>query len=257
MRITRSAICLLCLTCLLLCGSVPVQAAPPSSEEPSAELRPRTERLLTREERDALTPAAVLQSLKEGNRRFAAGTLTQRNHSKMVRDASLGQHPKAIVLSCVDSRVPVEDVFDRGIGDIFVARVAGNFTNTDILGSMEFACRISGSKLIVVLGHEHCGAIRSAIDGANNPSSIADLGNITPMLKNLRPAVDAAQSYPGEKTGSNPKFVQQVAKENVRQTIAKIRQQSPILSEMEAQGAIKIVGGIYAMETGVVELLGE
>lgn len=250
MRITRSAISLLCLTCLLLCGSVPVQAAPPSSEEPSAELRPRTERLLTREERDALTPDAVLQSLQEGNRRFAAGSLTQRNHSKQVRDASLGQHPKAIVLSCVDSRVPVEDVFDRGIGDIFVARVAGNFANTDILGSMEFACRVSGAKLIVVLGHEHCGAIRGAIDGV-------ELGNITPLLKNLRPAVDAAQSYPGEKTGSNPKFVQQVAKENVRQTIAKIRERSPILREMEAQGAIKIVGGIYAMKTGMVELLGE
>lgn len=122
--------------------------------------------------------------LKEGNGRFASGTLTRRNHTALVRDAAGGQFPKALVLSCVDSRIPVEDVFDLGIGDIFVARVAGNFENTDILGSMEFATKISGAKLILVLGHEDCGAVKAAIDDAQ-------LGNITAMLKNIKPAVDA------------------------------------------------------------------
>ena len=213
-------------------------------------IEPRVERVLTRQERDALTPDGILQSLMEGNRRFLSGSLTARDHSKQVREAALGQYPKAIILACVDSRIPVADVFDRGIGDVFVARVAGNFANTDILGSMEFACRISGAKLILVLGHEHCGAIRAAIDGV-------ELGNITPMLKNIRPAVDHLHDYAGEKSGSNPDFVQLVAKENVRQTIARIRRRSPLLSEMEARGAIKIVGGMYAMETGEVKLLEE
>ena len=126
---------------------------------------PLVEKVLTREEQDKLTPDEVIKMLKQGNRNFVSDTLTSRDHSMQVRAATNGQYPIAIVLSCVDSRVPVEDVFDRGIGDIFVARVAGNFANTDILGSMEYACKVSGSKLVLVLGHEYCGAIKSAIDG--------------------------------------------------------------------------------------------
>lgn len=146
-------------------------------------MEPLVESVLTKEEQDRLTPDKVLELLEEGNRRFVSGTLTSRDHSKQVREATKGQYPKAIILSCVDSRVPVEDVFDRGIGDVFVARVAGNFSNTDILGSMEFACKVSGSKLVLVLGHEHCGAVKGAIDGV-------ELGNITPMLENIKPAVE-------------------------------------------------------------------
>ena len=148
-------------------------------------------------------------------------------------------------MSCLDARIPVEDVFDRGIGDVFVARVAGNFDNTDILGSMEFACKVSGSKLILVLGHEHCGAVKGAIDGV-------ELGNITAMLANIRPAVDHFAEYKGEKTSKNEEFVHMVAEQNVRATIEDIRKNSPILQEMEAGGEIKIVGGLYEMNTGEV-----
>ncbi len=222
--------------------------APPKPSFSSQQVSPRTERVLTREERDQLSPEDVLKSLQDGNQRFVEGTLTTRNHSKLVRDASLGQHPKAVILSCLDSRIPVEDVFDRGIGDIFVARIAGNFENTDILGSMEFACKLAGSKLVFVLGHEHCGAIRGAIDNA-------EMGHLTSLLANIRPAVDALKDYDGEKTGSNQKFVHMVAEKNVLLTIERIRERSPILREMEEKGEIKIVGGLYDMTTGKVELL--
>lgn len=149
------------------------------------------EEVLTKEEQEALTPDMVIQSFKEGNGRFMRNDLTARDHSEQVRKSTNAQYPKAIVLSCVDSRVPVEDVFDRGIGDIFVARVAGNFANEDILGSMEFACKVSGSKLILVMGHEHCGAVKAAIDNV-------ELGNITPMLSKIKPAVEKV-SYNGER----------------------------------------------------------
>ena len=131
--------------------------------------------VLTQEQQAALTPQAVLDDLLGGNRRFIADDLTQRNHSRRIREAYAGQFPKAVILSCLDSRIPVEDVFDRGIGDIFVARVAGNFVNEDILGSMEFACHVAGAKLIMVVGHTHCGAVKAAIDDVR-------VGNITPML---------------------------------------------------------------------------
>lgn len=240
------------LTCLSLCGCDENATPEDSKSDPTsgteAEVKPLVERVLTREERDKLTPDEVLDMLKQGNQRFAAGTLTSRDHSKLVREAALGQHPKAVILSCLDSRIPVEDVFDRGIGDIFVARVAGNFENTDILGSMEFACKASGSKLVFVLGHEHCGAIRGAIDGV-------ELGNITAMLQNIRPAVDHFTEYEGDKSSANEEFVHMVAEQNVRMTIERIRERSPILREMETNGEIKIVGGLYAMETGEVEFL--
>ncbi len=201
--------------------------------------------VVTEERQSQLTPDQVLNLLKEGNSRFVADMLTQRVHSEQVRLAAMGQYPKGIVLSCIDSRVPIEDVFDLGIGDIFVARVAGNFENTDILGSMEYACKVAGSKLIVVLGHEQCGAIKGAVDGVK-------MGNITPMLKNIQPAIQHFHNYPGIKSSKNPEFVHLVAEQNVWDTIDNIRERSPILKEMEQAGQIKIVGGMYDMNTGTV-----
>ena len=202
------------------------------------------EKVLTKEQQDALTPDYVIESLKDGNDRFTKNDLTARNHSAQVRNSTLAQYPKAIVLSCVDSRVPVEDVFDRGIGDLFVARVAGNFVNEDILGSMEFACKVSGSKLVLVLGHEHCGAVKAAIDDVK-------LGNITPMLQKIRPAVESV-AYDGERNSKNPEFVTMVAKNNIKNTIDQIRLNSPILKDMEDNGEIKIVGAKYDMDNGQV-----
>ena len=205
------------------------------------------EAVLTKEQQDALTPDEVISSLKNGNNRFMNNDLTARDHSKQVRNSTLSQYPKAIVLSCVDSRVPVEDVFDRGIGDLFVARVAGNFVNEDILGSMEFACKVSGSKLILVMGHEHCGAVKAAVDDVK-------LGNITPMLQKIRPAVESV-AYEGDRTSKNQEFVSLACESNVRNTIAQIRMNSPILKEMEEKGEIKIAGAVYDMDNGNVDWL--
>ncbi|MFK8056071.1 MAG: carbonic anhydrase family protein [Saprospiraceae bacterium] len=202
--------------------------------------------VLSKEQQDALTPDKVIASLKAGNTRFINNDLTARNHSTQIRKSTLAQYPKAIVLSCVDSRVPVEDVFDRGIGDLFVARVAGNFVNEDILGSMEFACKVSGSKVVVVMGHEHCGAVKAAIDDVK-------LGNITAMLEKITPAV-ASVEYTGDRTSKNQEFVHMVSESNIKNTIAQIRANSPILKEMEANGEIKIVGALYDMDNGVVSM---
>lgn len=208
-----------------------------------------TSKVLTQDQQSALSPQDVLTSLKVGNKEFTEDNLTIRNNSQRVRDAAIGQYPKAAILSCLDSRVPVEDVFHQGIGDIFVARVAGNISNEDILGSLEYACKVSGSKLIVVLGHEYCGAVKSAIDDVK-------LGNITALLSKIQPAVKAAsQAFEGEKVSSNPAFVESVCDQNVLLTIKEIRQKSPILNEMERKGEIMIVGGVYDMKTGKVDFL--
>jgi carbonic anhydrase len=206
---------------------------------------PLIERVLSLEEQKRLTPDDVLQSLKDGNKRFCAGSLTLRDHSKQIRAAVSGQFPKAIILSCIDSRVPVEDVFDKGIGDLFVARVAGNVVNEDILGSMEFSCKVSGAKLVLVIGHEYCGAIKGAIDNVQ-------LGNLTRLLKKISPAVEACGHYHGEKTSKNPEFVDLVIRENVKITVENIRMHSAILKEMEEKGEIRIVGSYYDMDNGEV-----
>lgn len=206
---------------------------------------PLIERVLTAEEQRRLTPDDVLRSLKEGNQRFINGTLTLRDHSKQIRDGLNGQFPKAIILSCIDSRVPVEDVFDKGIGDLFVARVAGNIVNEDILGSMEFSCKVSGAKLVLVIGHEYCGAIKGAIDQVT-------LGNLTGLLKKIDPAVRACQHYTGIKSSKDAEFVDMVIRENVKLTVANIRKHSPILKEMEEAGEIKIAGAYYDMDNGEV-----
>ncbi len=213
----------------------------------SVEIKPLVEDVLTAEQQKALSPDAVIASLKAGNERYVTNDLTARDHTEQIRKSTNGQYPKAVILSCLDSRVPVEDVFDKGIGDLFVARVAGNFVNEDILGSMEFGCKVAGSKVIMVLGHEHCGAVKAAIDNVK-------LGNITAMLTKIRPVVESSD-YSGDKTSSNPEYVHLVCVNNVLNTMEQIRKNSPILKEMEDSGAIKIIGGVYDMDTGKVDFL--
>ena len=199
-------------------------------------------------EQAALTPDAVIQDLMDGNARYQNGQLQSPNVKARIAASSTGQYPKAVILSCLDSRVPVEDVFDQGIGDIFVGRVAGNVENVDQIGSMEFAAKLSGVKVVMVLGHSSCGAVKGACDGA-------ELGNLTTLLSKIKPAIAAVPGHEGERNSKNADFVAEVVEANVRQTVADIRAQSAVLSEMERAGEIKIVGGIYSLETGAVELL--
>lgn len=206
------------------------------------------EEVLTKEEQANLTPDRVVALLTEGNDRFVSGELTLRNHNEQIRRAVAGQYPKAVVLSCLDSRIPVEDVFDRGIGDLFVARVAGNTINVDILGSMEFACKVAGAKLVVVMGHELCGAVMGAIDGVQ-------MGHITVLLGKIRPATLRTDGFEGVRTSANTDYVRWVAEQNVRLGVERVRAESAILAEMEQAGEIKIVGAMYAMDTGQVEFL--
>ncbi|WP_340063704.1 carbonic anhydrase family protein [Ascidiimonas aurantiaca] len=214
------------------------------------EVKPLVEKVLSAEEQAKLTPDEVIRIFKEGNQRFMNNDLTTRDHSAQVRNSTNGQFPKAVILSCLDSRVPVEDVFDRGIGDIFVARVAGNFVNEDILGSMEFGCKVAGAKLILVMGHEHCGAVKATIDNVK-------LGNITTMLDKIQPAVAMAADYEGEKNSKNDEFVHMVCENNIINTINEIRVNSEILNEMESNNEIKIIGAIYDMDTGEVVFIDE
>ena len=203
--------------------------------------------VLTKDQQDKLTPDQVIQSLVEGNEDFVNDLLTVRNNSRRVREAALGQYPTAVILSCLDSRIPVEDVFHMGIGDLFVARVAGNIVNEDILGSLEYACKVSGSKLIVVMGHEYCGAIKSAIDGVK-------LGNITALLSKINPAVQYIQdSLKTKGSSGDAGFVDLVCRENVELGIQNIRKLSPVLREMEKKGEIKIIGSVYHMKSGKVD----
>ena len=204
--------------------------------------------VMTKEEQAKLTPDDVLQEFIEGNQRFKSGSTTIRDHSEQARKSAPGQFPKAVVLSCLDSRVPVEDVFDQGLGDIFVGRVAGNFVNEDLLGSLEFACKVAGAKLVLVMGHQHCGAVRGAIDDVK-------LGNITAMLEKIKPAVQISQDFAGDKTSKNDEFVKHVSQNNVRYALKQIREKSPILKEMENKGEIKIVGAFYRLTDGSLEFI--
>jgi carbonic anhydrase len=195
----------------------------------------------------ALTPAGAVQLLKEGNKRFVDGRGKQRDFAKQVEQTATGQFPFAVVLACIDSRVPTEIVFDQGIGDIFSAGIAGNFVNDDILGSMEFACKVAGSKLVLVMGHTSCGAVKGACDHV-------ELGNLTGMLSKIMPAVDAVKTPEGtDRSSANLAFVDKVAEKNVYQTIDNIKQRSPILKEMYDNGEIDIVGAMYSVQTGEVQ----
>ena len=203
---------------------------------------------ITKDVQDQLTPQSVLADLMEGNQRFISGDTQSIDNKALVEQTVGGQFPKAVVLSCIDSRVPVETVLDQAIGDVFVARVAGNFENVDILGSMEYSCKVAGSKLVLVLGHEACGAVKAACDGV-------ELGNITHLLSNILPAVkQSAVEVEGEANSSNNKFVAKTVENNVKLTMDRIREKSPILKEMEDNGEIAIVGGVYMLSSGKVEL---
>lgn len=205
--------------------------------------------ITSKQERDALSPDDVLKQFIDGNERFKNSNETRRLHSEHIRKVVTdGQFPKAFVLSCVDSRIPVEDVYDQNLGDVFVGRVAGNFVNTDLLGSMEFACKVAGAKLIIVMGHQHCGAIKGAIDNVQ-------LGNLTSMLNNIKPSVEMSTNFEGLKSSSNEEYVRYVAQNNIRNAIIKIRSQSEILRSMEDNGQIKIVGVFYTLRTGNLQFL--
>ncbi len=204
--------------------------------------------VMTKELQQAKTPDKIIAILKEGNSRFVKGDLTFTDYPKQIMQTSQGQYPAAVILSCLDSRIPVEKVFDLGVGDVFVARVAGNIVNTDMLGSMEFSCKVSGSKLIVVLGHTECSAIKGAIDNVK-------LGNLTELLAKIHPAIDSLSTFPGDKTSKNKVFVDKVTDENVLLTMDEIRMKSPILKEMEQKGEIDIIGGVYDINTGKVTFL--
>jgi len=207
------------------------------------------EAVLTQERQQQFTPAEILAELKAGNERFVRGETTPQNWLKQASlTANDGQYPKAIVLSCLDSRVPTEIIFDRGIGDIFVGRVAGNFENTDMLGSMEFGTKLAGSKVIVVLGHTSCGAVKGAI-------AEAELGNLTETLANITPAVEMAKQESPGATVDDAEFVQRVVENNVRITVADISDRSPVMADMIASGDLMVVGAWYDLATGKVHWL--
>jgi carbonic anhydrase len=197
-----------------------------------------------------MSPDAALQALKDGNNRFITSTQVSRDLMQQVADTSAGQYPFATVLHCIDSRVSAELVFDQGIGDLFSIRIAGNFVNEDILGSMEFATKLAGTKVVVVLGHTACGAVKGACDHAK-------LGNLTGMLEKIAPAVTAVTEPTDAvlRTSSNIDFVNRVAVKNVHMAIDNLRAMSPVLKEMEAAGDIKVVGAMYHIENGQVDFL--
>ncbi len=204
-------------------------------------------RSLTKEERDSMTPSQVIEELKKGNERFRKGKMVPRDYLAEKRSSAKGQYPAAVILGCLDSRVPAEIIFDTGIGDTFIGRIAGNVVNDDMLGSMEFGCAASGSKVILVLGHTSCGAIKGAIDDVV-------LGNLTGLLARIKPAV-AATKFEGEKSSKNAAYVDAVAATNVTLTVAEIRRRSPILEDLEKKGTISIVGGMYDLANGMVSFL--
>ncbi len=199
----------------------------------------------TQETQDKLTPELALEILKEGNARFMSNIKAHRNLLEQVNETSTGQFPFAAILSCIDSRTSAELIFDQGLGDVFSIRIAGNILNDDILGSMEFACKYAGSKLIVVLGHTKCGAIQGA---CNN----VELGHLTTLLNKIKPAINRETETFTERNGSNPTFVQNVTMNNVFQTVNKIKEQSSVLAQLEREDKIKIVGGLHDIETGRV-----
>ena len=200
---------------------------------------------LGKEKRDKMRPDEILAKLKRSNKNFSKGLMTSRNYRNEQKTTAKGQFPAAVILSCIDSRAPAEVIMDLGIGDIFNARVAGNIANEDILGSMEFACKLAGAKVVLVMGHTACGAIKGAIDNV-------ELGNLTGLLAKIEPAVKAT-TFKGEQSSKNAAFVDAVAQKNVELTIGDIRKKSAVLAELESKGAIKIAGSMYNLETAIVD----
>jgi carbonic anhydrase len=203
---------------------------------------------MSAEQRDKLTPDEVLAILQQGNERFRTGRMEAHDYLAQKRATASGQYPAAAILSCIDSRAPAEIILDTGIGDVFNARVAGNIANDDMLGSLEFACAAAGAKLVLIMGHTACGAIKGAIDSV-------ELGHLTELLHRIKPAV-AATVYEGARTSKNPAFVDAVAVTNVRRTLEQIRRESSVLADLEKAGKLKIVGSMYHLQGGRVEVLG-
>lgn len=203
---------------------------------------------LTKAQRDKLTPDDILALMKKGNKRFSTGRRQDHNYLAQQRASAAGQFPVAVLLTCIDSRAPAETIMDLRIGDVFNSRMAGNIENPDVLGGMEFACKVMGAKVVLVMGHTACGAIKGAIDNA-------ELGNLTGLLAKIKPAVEAT-AYTGERTSKNYAFVDAVARKNVEITLANIRKDSPVLAGMESSGTIKISGSMYNLQTGVIDFLG-
>ena len=203
---------------------------------------------LTQAQRDKLTPDEIIAHMKNGNQRFRLGKASPHDYLAQQKASAKGQYPAAVILSCIDSRAPAETIMDLGIGDTFNVRVAGNVANDDIIGSMEFACKVAGAKVILVMGHTACGAIKGAIDNVQ-------LGNLTALLSKIRPAVSATE-YRGERSAKNYDFVDAVARKNVELTMETIHRRSAVLEDLESSGAIKLVGAMYNLETGLVEFFG-
>ncbi len=205
---------------------------------------------LTKEMQEAITPKLALELLKDGNKRFVNNLKVNRNLLQQANETSDGQHPFAVILSCIDSRTSAELIFDQGLGDIFSVRIAGNIINEDILGSMEFGCKVAGAKIIVVLGHTKCGAVKGACDHV-------EMGNLTALLTKIRPAVDAETTIKLNRNANNAEFVEKVAIINVKRTVESIMQRSPILKEMIEGGKIGIVGGTHNISSGEVTFFTE
>ena len=212
-----------------------------------AQVGTKVDGALTKVERDRMTPQRVLEDMKQGNRRFLAGSRTARDYRDQQRSSAAGQYPAAVTLGCVDSRAPAEIIFDAGIGDMFSARVAGNVVNDDFLGSLEFACAVAGAKLVVLFGHSACGAVKGAIDDV-------EMGNLTGLLARIKPAISQT-TFTGEKSSKNSAYVDAVARTNVLLGLQNIRRRSPILAELEKKHTILIVGAMYDLGTGAVEFL--
>jgi len=200
---------------------------------------------LTKAQRDTMSPDDIIALMKKGNERFRLGQESPHDYLAQQRATATGQYPAAAILSCIDSRAPAETIMDLGIGDCFNARVAGNVSNDDIVGSLEFACKVAGAKVVLVMGHTACGAIKGAIDNVQ-------LGKLTGLLAKIRPAVDATQ-YQGERSAKNYGFVDAVARKNVELTMAEIGRRSTVLADLERSGAVRIAGAMYNIETGLVE----
>jgi carbonic anhydrase len=203
---------------------------------------------LSKEQRDKLTSDDIIELMKKGNERFRQGQESPHDYLAQQKASAKGQYPAAVILSCIDSRAPAEMIMDLGIGDCFNARVAGNIANDDILGSMEFACKVAGAKVVLVMGHTACGAIKGSIDKVK-------LGKLTGLLDKIRPAVEATR-YQGERSAKNYEFVDAVARKNVELTMTDIRRRSAVLADLVTSGAVKIVGAMYNLETGLVEFFG-
>ena len=200
---------------------------------------------LTKEMQAAITPAMAVDLLKEGNKRFINNIKVNRNLLQQANETSDGQHPFAVILSCIDSRTSAELIFDQGLGDVFSVRIAGNIINEDILGSMEFGCKVAGSKIIVVLGHTKCGAVKGACDHV-------EMGNLTALLSKLQPAIYDEKTVTENRTSSNEEFVEKVSTINIKRTVHAIMERSPILKEMIAKGECGIIGGNHNISTGEV-----